>query len=55
LVLKEAEIDDCRVHVYGGAVAVATGLNNWAEASYQGTDISGRYRFTTIHVHLQGH
>ena len=50
-VLKKA---GCRVQVYGGDVAVATGLNNWAEASYQGTDIRGRYRFTTIYVHRQG-
>lgn len=53
-VLKKAEIDDCSVHVYGKDVAVATGINNWSEASYRGTDISGRYRFTTIYVHRQG-
>lgn len=53
-VLKKAEIDGCTVHVYGRDVAVATGTNNWAEASYEGTDISGRYRFTTIYVHRQG-
>ena len=53
-VLKKAGIDACNVRVYGKDVAVATGINNWGEASYKGADISGRYRYTTIYVHRDG-
>jgi uncharacterized protein (TIGR02246 family) len=53
--LRKAEIDACNVHVYGKDVAVATGINNWIEASYKGTDISGRYRYTTVYVQRDGH
>jgi hypothetical protein len=52
--LKAASIDSCTVHVYRN-VAVATGVNNWTEASYRGRDISGLYRFTTVYVLRKGH
>lgn len=49
LVLKRASIDSCNVRVYRN-VAVATGVNNWAEASYRSGDISGLYRFTAVYL-----
>jgi uncharacterized protein (TIGR02246 family) len=53
-VLRKANIDACKVHVYGKDVAVATGINNWVEASYKGTDIRGLYRYTTVYVQRDG-
>ena len=48
--LKQANIESCNVRVYAEKVAVATGINDWSEASYRGQDLSGRYRFTAVYV-----
>jgi Domain of unknown function (DUF4440) len=51
--LTKASVDSCSVRVYGD-IAIATGINNWAEASYRKTDISGLYRYTTVYLLRDG-
>ena len=52
--LKQASIDACSVRVYGH-IAIATGVNNWTEASLRGRDLSGLYRFTTVYLFRRSH
>lgn len=47
------KIEDLHVEVHGDT-AVVTGVSN-VQASYQGKDISGRYRFTQIYKSGGGH
>lgn len=52
--LTKASIDSCNVRVYQD-IAIATGINNWTEASYRKTDIGGLYRYTTVYLLRDGH
>ena len=51
--LKKASIDSCDVRVYQDIV-IATGVNNWTQASYRTRDLSGLYRFTTVYLFRKG-
>lgn len=51
--LTKASVDSCNVRLYHD-IAIATGINNWAEASYRKADISGLYRYTTVYLLRDG-
>jgi hypothetical protein len=53
LTMKAAVVDHCVAHKYGRA-AVVTGINTWTDAIFNGSDLSGAYRFTRVYVHRQG-
>jgi hypothetical protein len=51
--LTKASIDSCNIRVYED-IAIATGTNNWTEARYRNTNISGLYRYTTVYLLRDG-
>lgn len=52
LTMKAAVVDHCTARKYGN-VAVVTGINTWTDTIFNGSDLSGAYRFTRVYVHRQ--
>jgi hypothetical protein len=52
LIMKAAAVDHCMARKYGH-VAVVTGINTWTDTIFNGSDLSGAYRFTRVYVHRQ--
>jgi hypothetical protein len=50
LTMKAATIDQCVAREYGHA-AVVTGVNTWTGTIFNGSDLSGAYRFTRVYVY----
>jgi len=53
LSMKSAVVDHCVARKYGRA-AVVTGVNTWTDTNFNGSDLSGAYRFTRVYVHRHG-